>query len=73
MRNTMLVEIESFFGDRLISGKKYSLKELREKVKRAMRRADMTGEDFTTINLASCIILKSNLTLIMPVQILLLT
>ena len=44
----MLVEIESFFGDRLISGKKYSLKELREKVKRALRRADMTSEDFTT-------------------------
>ena len=48
MRSTMLVEVESFFGDRLVSGEKYSLAELRKKVKIAIRRAKMTNEDFTT-------------------------
>ncbi|MCL2347068.1 MAG: hypothetical protein FWC50_02285 [Planctomycetaceae bacterium] len=45
----MLVEIESIFGDRLISGKKCTLKELREKVRGVIKRVEMTGGDFTEV------------------------
>jgi len=43
----MLVFIDSYFGDRLISGRKCSLKELQERLRKII---DMShGEDFTTL------------------------
>jgi TorA maturation chaperone TorD len=46
----MRIEIESFFGDRLISSEKeYQLNELQVKVMRMIQRANTTAEDFTTL------------------------
>ena len=42
----MLVRIESYFGDRLISGKKCSGKKLEEKMKNALKIKE--AEDFTS-------------------------
>ena len=43
----MLVLIDSYFGNRLISGRKCSLKELRERLKKIIEMSH--GEDFTTL------------------------
>jgi len=43
----MLVFIESYFGDRLISGRKCSLKKLRERFRKIIEVSH--GEDFTAL------------------------
>jgi len=43
----MLVFIDSYFGDRLISGRKCSLKELQERFRKVIEISH--GEDFTAL------------------------